>query len=175
MDQARKVRHPITIFVVAVLAVIAIGVGVIAASGSSSSPTYSLKVLVNDVNSYYQTSETGSGVDYQLLAPRPVRLSEAAAARRVIADCNEGQDARVIAAGLVSGVVNFGTPSSVDWAIFTDPPSKHIGLSSQPVPSPVVLNWYAGFISVQYPQEEVFCTFGRAANLPPLPLLRSLG
>lgn len=78
----------------------------------------------------------------------------------------------MIAAGLVTGVVNAGSPSSVAWAIFMDPPGKHIAPSAEPVPKPEVLNWYAGFASVQYGQ-EVFCTFGRAANLPPLPLLES--
>jgi hypothetical protein len=78
----------------------------------------------------------------------------------------------VIAAGLVTGVVNAGSPSSVAWAIFMDPPGKHIAPSLERVPKPEVLNWYAGFVSVQYGQ-EVFCTFGRAANLPPLPLLGS--
>ena len=78
----------------------------------------------------------------------------------------------MIAAGLVTGVVKAGSPSSVAWAIFMDPPGKHIAPSLERVPKPEVLNWYAGFVSVQYGQ-EVFCTFGRAANLPPLPLLGS--
>jgi hypothetical protein len=171
----RNFKHPITVFVVIVLAVIGAGVGVLTATVSPGGSTYSLKVLVNDVNSYYQTDETGSGVDFRPLTSIQVRLSEASAAQRVIADCNEGQGTRVIAAGLVSGVVNAGSPSSIDWAIFVDPPGKHIGPSSQPVPNPVILNWYAGFISTQYPQEEVFCTFGHAADLPPLAVLRSPG
>jgi len=171
----RNFKHPITVFVVIVLAVIGAGVGVLTATVSPGGSTYSLKVLVDDVNSYYQTDETGSGVDFRLLTSRQVRLSAASATRRVIADCNEGQGTRVIAAGLVGGVVIAGSPSSVDWAIFVDPPGKHIGPSSQPVPNPVILNWYAGFISTQYPQEEVFCTFGHAANLPPLAVLRSRG
>jgi hypothetical protein len=168
-----KLRHPITMFIIGVLVVIGIGVGVLAATMPPSSPTYSLRVLVADVNAMYQTNETGSGIDFRPLAPKPVRLSEAAAAQMVIADCNEGQGTRVIASGLVTGVVNAGSPSSVAWAIFMDPPGKHIAPSAEPVPKPVILNWYAAFMSVQYPQEQVFCTFGRAANLPPLPLLGS--
>jgi hypothetical protein len=164
----RELHHPITVFVVAVLIVIGIGVGIVAVTVPSTSPTYSVKVLVNDVNAYYQTVETGSGVDFRLLTPRPVRLSEASAARRVIAACNEGQGTRVIASGLVTGVVNAGSPSSMAWAIFVDPPGKHISPSTVLVRNPEVLNWYAGFVSVQDPQEPIFCTFGHAANLPPL-------
>ena len=171
----RKLSHPIAVFVVIVLAVIGVGVGVLAATVSPGGPTYSLKVLVDDVNSYYQTNETGSGVDFRLQASRAVPLSEASAARRVIAACNEGQGTRVIAAGLVTGVVNAGSPSSIAWAIFMDPPGKHIGLSAEPVRNPEVLNWYAGFVSVQDQQEPVFCTFGRAANLPPLAILPEPG
>jgi hypothetical protein len=167
----RRLKHPIAVFVVIVLSVIGIGIGVIAATGSSGGPTYSLKILVGDVNAYYQTNETGTGVDFRPLASRPVQLSEASAARRVIADCNEGQDARVIAAGLVSGVVNAGSPSSVDWAIFVDPPGKHVAVSMGTPAKRAILNWYAGFISVEHPQENVFCTFGHAADLPPLAIL----
>ena len=86
-------RNPSTqslVFVVIVLAVIGAGVGVLTATVSPGGSTYSLKVLVNDVNSYYQTDETGSGVDFRPLTSIQVRLSEASAAQRVIADCNEG-------------------------------------------------------------------------------------
>jgi hypothetical protein len=170
-----RLRHPITVFVVTLLTVIGLGVGVLAVTVPSSGPNYSVKVLVNDVNAFYQTVETGSGVDFRLLASRPVPLSEASAARRVIAACNEGQGTRVIAAGLVSGVVNAGSPRSMAWAIFMDPPGKHIGWSAEPVRNPEVLNWYAGFVSVQDQQEPVFCTFGRVANLPPLANFSALG
>src|ERR1035438_2433644 len=167
----RTVRHPIATFVVAVLVVIGAGVGVLAATMPPSSPTYSLKVLVADVNALYNSYWSSPAyVGFRLVPSPPVPLSEASAARRAVTSCNEGRGTQVIAAGLVTGVVNAGSPSSVAWAIFMDPPGKHIAPSAEPVPKPEVLNCYAGFASVQYGQ-EVFCTFGRAANLPSLPLL----
>ena len=169
----RTVRHPITMFIMALLVVIGIGVGVLAATTPPSSPTYSLKVLVADVNAMYSSfSSSPPYVDFWLVPSRPVPLSEAAAARTAVTSCIEGRGTQVIAAGLVTGVMNAGSPSSVAWAIFMDPPGKHIAPSTEPVPKPEVLNWYAAFVSVQYGQ-EVFCTFGRAANLPSLPLLGS--
>ena len=168
-----NLRHPIAMFIMAILVVIGIGVGVLAATMPPSGPTYSLKVLVADVNVLYKSyGSSPPYVDFRLVPSRPVPLSEAAAARKAITVCNEGRGTQVIAAGLVTGVVNAGSPRSVAWAIFMDPPGKHIAPSAEPVPKPEVLNWYAGFASVQYGQ-EVFCTFGRAGNLPPLPLLGS--
>lgn len=158
----------------AVLVVIGIGVGVVAATGSSSGPTYSLKVLVGDVNTLYNSYwQSPPYVDYRLAPSRRVPVSEALAERRVITLCNEGRGTQVIAAGLVTA----GSPSSVAWAIFMDPPGHHIPLSLGRAPAPRLepLNWYAGFVSAQHPQENPFCTFGRAANLPPLALLPSSG
>jgi hypothetical protein len=129
---------------------------------------------VADVNALYNSNWSSPAyVGFRPVSSRPVPLSEAAAARKAVTSCNEGRGTQVIAAGLVTGVVNAGSPSSVAWAIFMDPPGKHIAPSMEPVPKPVILNWYAAFVSVQHPQEQVFCTFGRAANLPPLPLLES--
>jgi hypothetical protein len=129
-----EVRHPIAMFIVAVLAVIGIGVGVLAATMPSSGPAYSLKVLVADVNALYKGGS--AYVDYRLAPSRPVPLSGAAAARKAITVCNEGRGTQVIAAGLVTGVVNAGSPSSVAWAIFMDPPGRHIAPSGEPVPKP---------------------------------------
>lgn len=175
MAKMRRLRHPITVFVVAVLIVIGIGVGVLAVTVPSSGPNYSVRVLVTDVNAFYRTVETGSGIDLSLVASRSVPLSEASAARRVLAACNEGQGTRVIASGLVTGVVNAGSPSGVAWAIFVDPPGKHISPSTVLVRNPEFLNWYAGFVSVQDPLEPIFCTFGHAANLPPLAIIPAPG
>jgi hypothetical protein len=166
--KARRLKHPIIFLTVIVLVVIGVGVGVLAATVPSSGPNYSVRVLVADVNAFYQSVETGSGLDLRLQVPRPVPLSATSAARRVIAACNEGQGTRVIASGLVTGVVNAGSPSSMAWAIFMDPPGKHISPSTVLVRNPEVLNWYAGFVSVRDALEPIFCTFGRAANLPPL-------
>ena len=168
MAKMHRLRHPIIFLSVIVLIVVGVGVGVLAVTVPPSGPVYSVKVLVNDVNAYYQTVETGSGIDLRLVAPRPVPLSEASAARRVIKACNEGQGTRTVASGLVTGVVNAGSPRAGPWAIFVDPPGRHVAPSTVLVRNPEVLNCYAGFVSVQDPQEPIFSTFGRAANLPPL-------
>jgi len=151
-------------FVVAVLVVIGMGVGVLAATVSSSSPTYSLKTLVADVNALYNSDSPLPSSDYRLTPSRPVPVSEASAERRVITFCNEGRGAKVIAAGFVTT----DSSGSMAWAIFVDPPGNHFGVSGGNPNPPERLNWYAGFVSAEYPQENVFCTFGRAANLPPL-------
>ncbi len=111
MAKMHRLRHPMIFLSVAILAVIGVGVGVLAVTVPSSGPNYSVKVLVNDVNAYYQTVETGSGIDLRLVAPRPVPLSEASAARRVIRACNEGQGTRIVASGLVTGVADAGVES----------------------------------------------------------------
>jgi len=151
-------------FVITVLVVIGIGVGVLAATVSSSGPTYSLKVLVADVNAMYNSDSPLPSSDYQLAPFRPVPVSEASAERRAITFCNDGRGSQVIAAGLVTT----DSSGSIYWAIFVNPPGRHIAISSVILPNPEILNWYAGFVSAEYPQENVFCTFGRAANLPPL-------
>ena len=62
--------------------------------------------------------------------------------------------------------------SSIYWAVFVDPPGKHIAPSAEPVRKPVVLNWIGAFVSVMTTQQP-FCDFGRAANLPRLPIFGS--
>jgi hypothetical protein len=170
----RTLTHPIALFVVVVLTVIGVGVGVLAGTMTPVGPTYSLKVLVADVNALYDSYwQSPPYLDYRLAPPRPVPMSEVAAEQKVITFCNEGRGAEVISAGLV----RTSSPRSVAWAIFVDPPGHHIPLYMGRAPAPKLepLNWYAGFVPLQDPQEEVFCTFGRAANLPPLPLLGSPG
>jgi hypothetical protein len=39
----------------------------------------------------------------------------------------------------------------------------------EPVPKPQILNWIGAFVSVKTTRQP-FCDFGRAANLPPLPI-----
>jgi hypothetical protein len=53
-----------------------------------------------------------------------------------------------------------------------DPPGKHIAPSAEPMRKPMVLNWIGAFVSVQTTRQP-FCDFGRAANLPPLPVFGS--
>jgi hypothetical protein len=99
-----------------------------------------------------------------------VPMSEKTAARVTISKCNESRGTRVLVAGLVTGPATSG--SSIYWAVFVDPPGKHIAPSSQPLPKPVILNWIGAFVSVTSPQRP-FCDFGHAANLPPLPVFGS--
>lgn len=110
-------------------------------------------------------------ISFRLAAPgTKVAMSEATAAQAVISECNEGRGTRVLVAGLVTGPVTSG--SSIYWAVFVDPPGKHIAPSSQPLPKPVILNWIGGFVSVKSAKQP-FCDFGRAADLPPLPVFSS--
>ena len=77
----------------------------------------------------------------------------------------------MIAAGLVTGALGAGSSGSIlDWAIFVDPPGDHLAPSTVPAAKPEVLNWYTGFVSLRTKRQPL-CTFGRAANLPPLPRL----
>jgi hypothetical protein len=125
-----------------------------------------LRRIVADANVRNQDNPS-----YRLAAPgTKVPMSEATAARAVISECNEGGGTRVLVAGLVIGPVTSG--SSIYWAIFVDPPGKHIAPSTEPVRKPVVLNWIGAFVSVKTTQQP-FCDFGRAANLPPLPVFGS--
>jgi hypothetical protein len=125
-----------------------------------------LRRIVADANVQNQDNPS-----YRLAAPgTKVPMSEATAARAVISECNEGGGTRVLVAGLVIGPVTSG--SSIYWAIFVDPPGKHIAPSTEPVRKPVVLNWIGAFVSVKTTQQP-FCDFGRAANLPPLPVFGS--
>jgi len=122
-----------------------------------------LSLIVGDAN-----TQNGDDPSYRLAAPgTKASKSEATAARAVIAECNEGEDTRVLVAGLVTGPSTFG--SSLYWAVFVDPPGKHIAPSAEPVPKPEVLNWIGAFVSVETTQHP-FCDFGHAANLPPLPV-----
>lgn len=155
--------HVIAFFAVALIA---------AACTSSTTATgpsgYSVPLarIVADANAQNQ------GNPFYRLAPpgTKVPMSEATAARAVISECNEGRGTRVLVAGLVTGPVTSG--SSIYWAVFVDPPGKHIAPSTQPLPKPVILNGIGAFVPVKSPQQP-FCDFGRAADLPPLPVFGS--
>jgi hypothetical protein len=144
------------------------------AAACTSSPTtagpsgYSVPLgrIVADANAQNQGSPF-----YRLAPPgTKVPMSEATAARAVISECNEGRGTRVLVAGLVTGPVTSG--SSIYWAVFVDPPGKHIAPSAEPLPKLVILNWIGAFVSVKTTQQP-FCDFGRAADLPPLPVFGS--
>jgi len=109
---------------------------------------------------------------YQL-APADTKapMTKATAGHIVIDKCNEGRGTRVLGAELVTGPVTAG--SRLYWAVFVDPPGPHIAPYSQgPPKDPVILNWIGAFVPVRDPG-QLFCDFGHAANLPPLPVFRS--
>lgn len=153
------------------VAILVVGSVVVAGCGSAdgtASKGYSvlLRRIVADANVQNQDNPF-----YRLATPgTKVPMSEATAARAVIGECNEGRGTRVLVAGLVTGPVTSGSP--IYWAVFVDPPGKHLAPSAEPLGKPVVLNWTGAFVSVKTTRQP-FCDFGRAANLPPLPVFGS--
>jgi hypothetical protein len=146
------------------------GVALIATACASSAaavgtPGYSvpLRRIVADANVQNQDNPF-----YGLAPPgTKVPMSEATAARAVIKECNEGRGTRVLVAGLVTGPVTSGSP--IYWAVFVDPPGMHFAPTMEPVRKPEILNWIGAFVSVKTTKRP-FCDFGRAGNLPPLPV-----
>jgi hypothetical protein len=137
-----------------------------ATTARTSGYSVTLSRIVADANAQNQDNPS-----YRLAASgTKVPMSEATAARAVISECNEGRGTRVLVAGLVTGPVTSG--SSIYWAVFVDPPGKHIAPSAEPLPKLVILNWIGAFVSVKTTQQP-FCDFGRAADLPPLPVFGS--
>ena len=104
---------------------------------------------------------------YQVVGNRPVPLSRSAALKAVIADCNEGSGTRLVVAGMVKGPENSGSP--LYWAVFVDPPGKHLAPSAETPALATRLNWIGAFVPIRAP-EQLFCDFGHASNLPPLPV-----
>jgi hypothetical protein len=155
-----RIRHVIVFSTVALAATACTSAATAARPSGYSVP---LSRIVADANVQNQNNPS-----YRLAAPgTKVPMSEATAARAVISKCNEGRGTRVLVAGLVTGPVTSG--SSMYWAIFVDPPGKHIAPSAEAMRKPVILNWIGAFVSVNTTQ-QLFCDFGRAADLPPLPI-----
>ena len=158
-DVAVRTWHVIAVSTVALIAAACTSSTTAGPSGYS----VALGSIVADANAQNQDNPF-----FRLAAPgTKVPMSEATAAHAVINECNEGRGTRVLVAGLVTGPVTSG--SSIYWAVFVDPPGKHVAPSSQPLPKPVILNWIGGFVSVKSAQQP-FCDFGRADDLPPLPV-----
>jgi hypothetical protein len=158
--------------VIAFSAVALVAAGCTSTTATTTTTTrqsgYSVPLLRIVADANVQNQENPS---YRLAATgTKVPMSEVTAARAVISECNEGRGTRVLVAGLVTGPVTSG--SSIYWAVFVDPPGKHIAPSAEPVRKPVVLNWIGAFVSVKTTQQP-FCDFGSAANLPPLPVFGS--
>jgi hypothetical protein len=130
-----RTRH-----VIAFSAVALIAAACTSSTTTTGRPGYSVPLgrIVADANAQNQ------GNPFYRLAPpaTKVPMSEATAARAVISECNEGRGTRVLVAGLVTGPVTSG--SSIYWAVFVDPPGKHIAPSAEPLPKPVILNWIGG-------------------------------
>lgn len=100
------------------------------------------------------------------IASGSVPPNQAAAAKTAagaaIRDCNEGAGTWIVAVGLVNSTI----AKRPIFAVFMNPPGKHIDPSAEsPPPDLPPLNWYAGFVTSQ-----PFCTFGYWSALPPLPV-----
>jgi hypothetical protein len=155
--------------VIAFLAVALVAAACASPGPVARAPGYS--VSLSRIVAAANTQNRNQGAIFHL-APAGTKapLSEAEATRLVITRCNEGRGTRVLVAGLVTGSLEAG--SRLYWAVFVDPPGKHIAPYSQAVSRPAILNWIGAFVPVQNTSEP-FCTFGRAADLPPLPVFGS--
>lgn len=142
---------------------------VAAACASSAAPAGPSRYSVSLRRIVAAANTQNRGNPFYRLAPpgTKVPMSEATAARAVISKCNEGRGTRVLVAGLVTGPVTSGSP--IYWAVFVDPPGRHIAPSAELARKPEILNWIGAFVSVKTMQDP-FCDFGRSANLPPLPV-----
>jgi hypothetical protein len=135
----------------------------------ASAPGYSVPLykIIADANAQVNhTTPPFHLAAVEATAPLP----ETTAERDTVSECNEGRGTRVLGAVLVTGPVSAGSP--LYWAVFVDPPGKHIAPTSQPVQHPVTLNWIGAFVPVKNAAQP-FCDYGHAADLPPLPILKS--
>lgn len=154
--------------VLTAIALITVGCGASTMHARFSGYSVPLRRIVQDANAQNH--------GHPSFAPAPpgttAAMSEATAAHTVVRTCNEGRGTRVLVTGLVTGPPTAG--SSLYWAVFVDPPGKHIAPYSQ-LPAggkPTILNWIGGFVPVKAGHHP-FCDFGHAANLPPLPVFGS--
>jgi hypothetical protein len=107
------------------------------------------------------------------LAPAATKAAMPAATAKhdVVSGCNEGRSTRVLGAAVVTGPMTVG--SRLYWAVFVDPPGKHVAPYLEGAPkNPTILNWIGGFVPVNDGQHPI-CDYGHAANLPPLPIFKS--
>jgi hypothetical protein len=175
-------------------AIVVPAVVLIAAGCSSATPTAHLSVSAPSTPASASPAPSATAPGYSVPLSRivadanaasnhtdpPFRLAPAgtkapmagsAAEHAVVSGCNEGRGTRVLGATLVTGPATAG--SRLYWAVFVDPPGKHVAPYAEgPPKNPTVLNWIGGFVPVKDPGEP-FCDYGHAADLPPLPVFRS--
>ncbi len=136
-----------------------------AAAGCASTPSMSTRLEI--VNALY--TNTQPRFEATLISnPPPVPISGQQAAQAAILACHEGAGTKTVATALV----NTSQGPNPEWAVFLNPPGRHFGVSTELVKNPVILNWYAAFVPVRGSQ-PIFCTFGRSARLPALPVFGS--
>lgn len=151
---------------VGLLGLLAVGL-VLSAAGCDQSTTKAPSSYLSRIVAAANAQNHNDPKYAVVASTRRVAVSESTAVRAVISECNEGSGTRPLVAGLVSGPPTDG--SQFYWAVFVDPPGKHVGPSSEVQAHPEILNWIGGFVSVETTRQP-FCDFGHASNLPPLPV-----
>jgi len=157
-----------------VVVLLAIGIGAGVEAWTFGPPEPSVAAFLAAVNRLYrQTTPDEFTATLTSAHPGGV-ISERQAVKRLISLCNYGPGARVEA----SVIVRTSTSRDPEWAIFIDPPGKHLVYPTGEITSATALrkvrgspiNWYAGFVDTRRPQAQVFCTFGYDPQLPLLPV-----
>ncbi len=134
----------------------------------STSQSRSMGTRLAAVNAMYSAIHSDPPWKATLIAnPPTVPLSAGEAANRAVVACHEGAGTKTVAAALV----NTSQGTNPEWAVFLNPPGKHMSISFGMVPPkhPAILNWYAAFVPVRGSQ-PIFCTFGKSTRLPALPV-----
>lgn len=133
---------------------------------ASQSPSMGTRLAV--VNAMYSAIHSDPPWKATLISnPPTVPLSAGQAANRAVVACHEGAGTKTVATALV----NTSQGTNAEWAVFLNPPGKHMSISFGMVPPkhPAILNWYAAFVPVRGSQ-PIFCTFGKSTRLPALPV-----
>lgn len=126
----------------------------------------SMRIRLELVNALY-TNTQPRFIATAISNPPPVPVSAERAAEAAIIACNDGVGTKTVATALV----DTSQGPNPEWAVFLDPPGKHFGVYAgmKPPKHPAILNWYAAFVPVRG-SRPIFCTFGRSARLPALPV-----
>ena len=147
------------------LGVVFVGTGLGVGLGLSEAPVdygHLSQKLVEAV--HYNYREMAPTYAIRLVKTRAIPdVSEQQAVSLVTGSC--GSHSRILAVGLVKAT----WASGLQWAVFFDPPGKHVGISGGMIPTRPRLNWYAAFVSASHAGRP-FCTFGYYGGLPTLPI-----
>jgi hypothetical protein len=157
-------RSRLTLFIS--LGVVFVGTGLGVGLGLSEAPVnygHLSQKLVEAV--HYNYREMAPTYDIRLVHTHAIPdVSEQEAISLVAHSC--GSHSRILAVGLVKATWTSG----LQWAVFFDPPGKHVGISGGMIPTKGPrLNWFAAFVSARHAGRP-FCTNGYYAGLPTLPI-----